>query len=69
MLLVALYPYKVTRLYTIPNYVMKDTATKIGPLLTLVFAASIQQGRAPSNWKLVHVTEVFKKGDRRNPAY
>ncbi|KAH3754205.1 hypothetical protein DPMN_188869 [Dreissena polymorpha] len=29
--------------------------------LTLVFAANLEQGSVPADWKLAHVTPVFKK--------
>jgi hypothetical protein len=44
--------------------VLKETAKQISPALTLVFQASINQGKLPEEWKSANITPLFKKGDR-----
>ena len=36
--------------------------------LTLIFSASLKQGRAPDDWKEVNVSPIFKKGDKSQPT-
>ena len=36
--------------------------------LSLIFNASIKQGRLPQDWKQANVMPVFKKGDRAQPT-
>jgi hypothetical protein len=43
---------------------LKETAKQISPELTLVFQASINQGKVPEEWKSSNITPLFKKGDR-----
>ena len=39
-------------------------ANEIADVYTLLFQASIDQGRLPSDWKTANIVPVFKKGDR-----
>ena len=52
----------------IPARLLKETAHNMAPLLTLIFKASLHQQHLPSDWKTAHITPVFKKGSRKNPA-
>ena len=36
--------------------------------MTLIFQASLQQGKVPDDWKQTNVTPIFKKGDRSSAA-
>ena len=45
----------------IPSKFLKETATSIAPALTLIFKASLKQGKLPSEWKRPLVP-IFKKG-------
>ena len=38
------------------------------PFNTLIFTASLQQGKIPQDWKKALVTPIFKKGDQTNPT-
>ena len=42
--------------------VLKETADAIAKPLTIIFNMSLQEGRLPSDWKIAHVTALFKKG-------
>ena len=52
----------------IPTRYLKDFAEEIAPALTLVYEASLQQGEVPADWRIAHVTPVFKKGYHSKPA-
>ena len=51
----------------IPSRLLKSIAMEESPCLTLLFSASLHQGRVPSDWKKALVCPVFKKGDRKIP--
>ncbi len=52
----------------IPAKLLKITAEEISPALTLLFQASINQGRVPPQWKKGQIVPLFKKGSRSDPA-
>ena len=52
----------------IPARFLKETSNHIAPVLTLIFNASIQQGKLPTDWKKAFVVPVFKKGSRTDPS-
>jgi hypothetical protein len=43
---------------------LQMVAHEITPALTLLYRASLKSGIVPQDWKLAHVTPVFKKGER-----
>jgi hypothetical protein len=53
---------------TIPGRLLKELATEITPALTLIFKASLHQGKIPEQWKKPCVTPLFKKEDRGKAA-
>ena len=61
-------PYKATGPDCIPAKLLKEMAEELSPSLTLIFTASLQQGKIPQDWKKVLVTPIFKKGDQTNPT-
>jgi hypothetical protein len=52
----------------IPTRLFMETAEEIAPAITLVFQASINQGRVPSQWKKAHIVPIFKNGSRSDAA-
>ena len=52
----------------IPARFLKETSNHIAPALTLIFNASIQQGKLPTDWKKAFVVPVFKKGSHTDPS-
>ena len=61
-------PNKSTGPDGIPPFILKELASEIAPILTLLFQASLSQGVIPQDWKLAHVTPIFKKGDPHKPS-
>ena len=49
----------------IPGNLLKICASELADVLTLLFQASLDQGRLPEAWKQAFIVPVFKKGDRR----
>ena len=47
----------------ISSIFLKEMATKIFPLVTLIYQASVEQGQIPKEWKTA-VSPVFKKADQ-----
>ena len=52
----------------IPAYLLKETATSMAPLLTLIFKASLHQHQLPTDWKTALIFPIFKKGSCKSPA-
>ncbi|KAK3098073.1 hypothetical protein FSP39_015909 [Pinctada imbricata] len=61
-------PHKATGPDNIPGQLLKEVAREVTPILTLIFSASLHQGRIPDEWKEATVTPLFKKGDRGKAA-
>ena len=61
-------PHKATGPDQVSPRLLKETAKQISPALTLVFQASINQGKVPEEWKSANITPLFKKGDRSAPV-
>ncbi|XP_072048564.1 uncharacterized protein [Amphiura filiformis] len=59
----ALDPGKACGPDGIPGKLLRECAFELSHSLTVIFNASLQQGKVPSAWKLANVTPVFKKGD------
>ena len=66
-LLSGLKPFKATGPDEIPVYLLKEIANQLAPSLTLVFKASLNQSKLPSDWKTAHIVPAHKKGDRSLP--
>ncbi|MEW8548097.1 MAG: reverse transcriptase family protein, partial [Candidatus Thiodiazotropha sp.] len=63
-LLEGLNPHKASGPDNIPTRFLKEAASEVAPALSLIFAASLSQGKVPDDWKTADVTPIFKKGDR-----
>jgi hypothetical protein len=55
---------KATGPDSIPGKFLRDLGQEITPALTLIFNASLHQGRVPSQWGKAAVVPLFKKGDK-----
>jgi len=56
--------HKATGPDGIPGRLLKELASNLAPIFTTLYQASFDQGRVPSDWKMVFVTPIFKKGNR-----
>ena len=43
---------------------LKELATDIAPILTIIFQISLESGVVPSDWKTAHLAPVYKKGPK-----
>jgi hypothetical protein len=48
--------------------ILKRLSSAIAPILRLVFQKSLDSGEVPADWKQAHVSPIFKKGVRYDPA-
>ena len=67
-LLSNLNPKKAAGPDNIPCRLLKELASELAPVLTLLFNKSLATGDIPEIWKHAHVQPTFKKGDRNQPA-
>ena len=63
-LLLSLDPNKACGPDGISPRLLKIVAEEVTPALTLLFRNSYQTGTLPLDWKLAHITPVFKKGEQ-----
>ena len=63
-LLLKLNPNKASGTDLLPARVLKETATEIGPFLTIIFQKSFDTGIVPKDWRTANVTAIFKKGEK-----
>ena len=47
---------------------LKETASNIAPMLTLIYQDALKQQRVPADWKKALVVPIFKKGVYTCPA-
>ena len=52
----------------IPARLLKELNNELSPNFTILFQASVNQGKVPKDWKLANVTPLFKKGDKSDPG-
>ena len=45
----------------IPARLFKELNNKLSPIFTIMFQASVNQGKVPKDWKLANVTPCLKK--------
>ena len=67
-LLSNLDPHKAPGPDGIPPRLLKETSSSIAPVLTLIYKASLNQGKLPSDWKRAFVVPIFKKGSQTDPS-
>ena len=67
-LLANLKPNKACGPDNIPSRLLKELSNELSPIFTILFQASINQGRVPKDWKLANVSPLFKKGDKSDPG-
>ena len=61
-------PRKATDPDNIPVRILKDCASELASLLTIIFNRSISEGKVPEDWRHANVTAIFKKGTRHDAA-
>lgn len=67
-LLQNLSPRKASGPDNISARILKNCATEIAPILTLIFQSSLSHGEVPNDWRHANVTAIYKKGARQDPA-
>ena len=48
--------------------VLKELQDGLAPALAYVFRQSMREGVVPADWKMAHVTPIFKKGAKSDPG-
>ena len=66
-LLTALEPHKASGPDHLPARLLKELATELSPIYTLLFQASLDQSIIPDDWKTANVVPIYKKGDQSKP--
>ena len=61
-------PRKTTGPDSIPARILKDCATEVAPIITIIFNKSLQEGKVPEDWRHATVTAIYKKGIRHDAA-
>ena len=49
---------------SIPSNLLKICSNQLAPVFTLLFQASLNQGKIPEDWKQALIVPIYKKGDR-----
>ena len=52
----------------IPSQVLRDLSNELAPVVTKLFAQSLESGQLPSDWLTGNITALFKKGKKSDPA-
>ena len=63
-LLKELKPNKAQGPGNIPARILKEMASRIAPIMTIIFQKSINSGTPPSDWLKAHIVPIHKKNDR-----
>jgi hypothetical protein len=53
---------------TRPSMVLKELASEILPILSIIYNVSIKVGEIPDDWRSAVITPAFKKGQKYVPA-
>jgi hypothetical protein len=67
-LLSDLNPPKASGPDLLPTRILKLVASKIAPVLSVIFQQSYDTGTVPTDWTQANITAVFKKGDKTKPS-
>jgi hypothetical protein len=57
-------PNKATGPDCIPPRILKELAPELAPILSFIFQTSLDTGQLPQDWKLAHISPIYKKGER-----
>ena len=60
-LLHGLNPHKAEGPDHIPTRFLKEFATELSPVMTLIFQASLQQGEIPDDWRQANIAQCSRK--------
>jgi hypothetical protein len=52
----------------IPAHILKDCASDLAQILTMIFQTSMEEGNILDDWTQANVTAIYKKGSRQDPA-
>lgn len=66
--LLQLKPYKAPGIDELNSTMLREVATAIAPLLSEIFADSMETGEVPLDWKSANVTPIYKKGIKSQPS-
>ena len=55
---------KATGADSIPSRILKICSNELAPVLTVLFQASLDQGKIPDDWKSANIVPIYKKGDK-----
>ena len=60
----------MTSIHTRPQdlTLLKFLSDEVADILTMIFQASLDQGKIPQDWKKAFISPIFKKGDRHKPS-
>jgi hypothetical protein len=62
-----LKPAKAAGPDSIPSRLLKELADEFAPVLTRIFRQSLDCGLLPSDWKLAHISPIYKGGSKHAP--
>ena len=62
-------PYKAAGPDAIPGRLLKSLSDEVADILTMIFQASLYEGKIPQDWKKAFISPIFKKCDIHKPAY
>ena len=68
MLLRDINHHKATGPDDIPGRLLKTLSDEVVDILSLIFQASLGQGKMPTAWKQAYISPIFKKGDRHKSS-
>jgi hypothetical protein len=67
-LLKNLNPHKAAGPDNIRPMVLKELASEISPILSIIYNVSIKASEIPNDWRSAVITPAFKKGQKNVPA-